>query len=291
MGKRRHEEEENHERWLVSYADFITLLFAFFVVMYAISSVNVGKYRVLSETLTEAFQDKPVVNRGTPVGVEEGGAIIAKPEAGLPIDQQEAEARILSEPEQIVQQQPVAKPIADTNGAADQQEGSSGQLAGIAQALMDKLGGVVDPKLVSVDYNERWVEVNLDSSLLFETGASRLSRNALRALKEISKVLRPLPNELNVEGYTDNIPIRSREFPSNWELSAARAASVVHFLARLGIDPGRLAAVGFGEHRPLADNDTPEGRAKNRRVTLLIMAANEGASRGSLRTTATEAGQ
>jgi chemotaxis protein MotB len=136
---------------------------------------------------------------------------------------------------------------------------------------------LISDGLADVQFNERWVEINLSSQMLFVSGEARLGQPALRALRDLSKSLRTLPNVINVEGYTDDKPIRTEAYPSNWELSSARAASVVHYLARLGVDPSRLAAVGFGEHRPRADNTTEEGRAKNRRIAILIMA--DGGSR------------
>ncbi len=294
MARRRiHDEDDNHERWLVSYADFITLLFAFFVVMYAMSTVNEGKYRVLSETLSESFVKDRQQERGMPIGIESGGAIIAKPEQGIeiehPIQSEDPITEVLSppDPEEIVpseakKEESIAPPQSQPQSSTQQRE--SAELSDIAQRLKDQLDNLILEDLAEVTYNERWVEVNLNSQMLFETGESRLSRPALSALRDVSRVLKTLPNAVNVEGYTDNVPIRTQEFPSNWELSSARAASVVHYFARLGVDPQRLAAVGFGEFRPIADNSTPLGRAKNRRVTLLIMSAKEGGgSRGSAR--------
>lgn len=298
--KRRHqEEEENHERWLVSYADFITLLFAFFVVMYAISSLNEGKYRVLSATLTDAFKDRSTTNRGTPVGIEVGGALVELPELardpgvipgqdpGAHTDRQRAELPEAQAHEVRIEQPKAAEPEVQPpspdseqaeaaksralNQALAQAKGAE-QLAALADALRQSLGDLISDNLASVTFNQRWVEVNLDSKILFESAAANLHQEALRALSAMSQVLRVVPNEINVEGHTDNIPISTREYPSNWELSSARAASVVHFMARQGLDPGRLSAIGMGEHRPLTSNLTPEGRATNRRVRLLIMA-------------------
>lgn len=293
--KRRHQEPENHERWLVSYADFITLLFAFFVVMYAISSVNEGKYRVLTETLDEAFTQRLADRGGDPVGVETGGAIIAKPEPIVlspesadqsAIDQQD---KVSEQPEEGTTKEQEKKPeeaVEQIDPQAEQGESSpqNEQLAAVASDVKARLADLIDQNLADVVFNERWVEINLSSQMLFETGEARLNRPALKALRDLSRTLRKIPNAVNVEGYTDNVPIRTREYPSNWELSAARAASVVHYLSRLGVDPSHLAAVGFGEYRPRADNDSPEGRAKNRRISLLIMAAKaDGEDRGSMR--------
>lgn len=294
--KRRQEEEENHERWLVSYADFITLLFAFFVVMYAISSLNEGKYRVLSATLTDAFKDRSTTNRGTPTGVEVGGALVELPEMAMApgvIPGQDPGAEVDRERAQLLEDQGKSanqaevsaqlnieepkpdqlEPTPEISGtAALTQATGSNQLAALADALRQSLGDLVTDGLASVTFDQRWVEVNLDSKILFDSAAANLHQEALRALAAMSQVLRVVPNEINVEGHTDNIPISTREYPSNWELSSARAASVVHFMARQGLNPARLAAIGMGENRPLADNATPEGRAMNRRVRLLIMA-------------------
>jgi chemotaxis protein MotB len=108
--------------------------------------------------------------------------------------------------------------------------------------------------------------------MLFESGSARLSREALKALRNVILIVKPLPNMINVEGHTDNVPISTISFPSNWELSAARAASVVHYFAKLGVASERMAAIGYGEFRPLSSNATAEGRKNNRRVNLLIMA-------------------
>lgn len=293
--KRRQEEEENHERWLVSYADFITLLFAFFVVMYAISSLNEGKYRVLSATLTDVFKDRSTTNRGTPVGTEVGGALVELPEMavdpgvipgkdpGAEVDRERAqqpEAKATEteqpRPEQLPKaEEPIPPGLKPTESKALLEAKGANQLAALADALRQSLGDLVTDNLATVNYDQRWVEVNLDSKILFESASANLHQEVLRALSAMSQVLRVVPNEINVEGHTDNIPISTREYPSNWELSSARAASVVHFMARQGLDPARLAAIGMGENRPLADNATPEGRAINRRVRLLIMALPE----------------
>ena len=118
----------------------------------------------------------------------------------------------------------------------------------------------------------------MKSKMLFESGSARLSRQALQALRKITRIIKPLTNSIHVEGYTDNIPIDTLFFPSNWELSAARAASVVHLFARFGVNPSRLAAIGYGEYQPIADNTTEEGRSTNRRIVLIILAkgAREG---------------
>ncbi len=242
--KKRHEEHENLERWLISYADFITLLFAFFVVMYAISSVNEGKYRVLADTLTDAFHNTPRTLKPIQVG-EEGIA-------GEPT---------LSEDERLGTD-PIDIP---TEGKAD--ESNLGQIADDFTQAMQSL---IDQDLININRDKNWVEVEINTSLLFTSGNAELEDEALPILRRLAGILKKYPNRIQVEGFTDNLPINTYLFPSNWELSAARAASVVHVFTQNRVNPQRMAAIGYGEFRPKADNATAEGRRKNRRVVLVI---------------------
>jgi len=253
--RRRHEEHENHERWLVSYADFITLLFAFFVVMYSISSVNDGKYRVLSNTLTEAFVAP--VRSSNPIQVGEELRSL-EPQVGEPVvpEQHSPEAM----PPDLLSEEQSGNSTADIR-----------TLDSVENALSQALLEYATQGLVNVTRTQRGIEVEMKSSMLFESGSARLSREALKALRDVILIVKPLPNLINVEGHTDNVPINTITFPSNWELSAARAASVVHYFAKLGVASKRMAAIGYGEYRPLSSNNSAAGRKNNRRVNLLIM--------------------
>jgi len=270
--KRRHEEHENHERWLVSYADFITLLFAFFVVMYSISSVNDGKYRVLSETLTDAFLTS--AQSMDPIQVGE------KVRTTVPVAGEFA----VSEPgtlEESDVNDPLDKPDEEvyetkgqpnvTDGAGDSGKGKTdATLDNTAENLKSALATFIDEDLVTVTKTARGVEVEMKSKALFPSGSARLSRKAISMMRNVARILSPLPNEIEVEGHTDNVPIKTILFPSNWELSATRAASVVHLLGRFKVNSGQMAAIGYGEYRPRADNTTADGRRENRRVALII---------------------
>lgn len=251
--KRRHDEHENLERWLVSYADFITLLFAFFVVMYAISSVNEGKYRVLSDTLTEAFQNQPRSMQPVEVGEQgtSGELTILDSQMGT-----------TGEPSAIDLDMPYTG-IGDGEG--------EGALDRIAEDFTKNLSPLIDQDLINVTQTEDWVEVEIKSSLLYGSGSAELEDEAIPILRRLAAILQRYPNQLQVEGFTDNLPISNYLFPSNWELSAARAAGVVNLFMRSGVDPDRMSAVGYGEFQPIADNNTAEGRSKNRRVVLVIM--------------------
>lgn len=247
MARRRREEEpENHERWLVSYADFITLLFAFFVVMYSVSSVNEGKYKVLSETLEGVFN----ATQKSIMPVQVGQETAAPPKS----DQ--------------VTVQPFDSTDKTPAGVSETENPKA--LSEIANQFYHKLEGLISDGLVSVNENEDWIELSLRNSLLFSSGDAVPVDQAFPLLDNISAVLKPYPNAVVVEGFTDNVPIRGSVYPSNWELSSARASAVVRLLIFGGIAPERLAAVGYGEFQPLARNDTPEGRQRNRRVVLLI---------------------
>jgi chemotaxis protein MotB len=234
--RRRHEEHENHERWLISYADFITLLFAFFVVMYAISSLNESKYQVLTESLTGVFNQPDRSLRPIPIGDEQPRSVQIQPD--LPAEQTGAEA-------------------VDT-------------LAQIADSFREAFGDLIASDQLTVRGNEMWIELELSSGLLFPSGDAIPRNEAFGITQRIAGILAPYQNPIKVEGFTDNVPIRSAAHPTNWELSAARAASIVRLLVANGIEPVRLAAVGYGEYQPVAENTSEEGRARNRRVVLLI---------------------
>ncbi len=267
--RKRHEDPANHERWLVSYADFITLLFAFFVVMYSISSVNEGKYRVLSNTLVGAF--KPSADEMNPIQIGDVATSLRPSDPGA-YNQEDSQPAHL---------EPLIDAVSpETSDQLDEVEPNQADLSSITADLKDSMSSYIGQGLIEVTQTKHWIEVEIKSKMLFASGTARISHKALNVMRAIAAILKPLPNVINVEGHTDNIPIKNAAFPSNWELSASRAASVVHIFTRLGIDPERLAAIGYAEHRPIADNTTAAGRQKNRRVSLLIMAGkNEQAGR------------
>lgn len=251
------EEHENHERWLVSYADFVTLLFAFFVVMYAVSSVNEGKYRVLSNSLEEAFSDtkrsmKPIQIGEVPKGQD---PIKLSP----PV---ETEPPLPLEPD---------LPESDKDDLADEVDRERKRLMRVAEQIEEVLFPYIDQELIEVKRDDFWIEVEMKSGILFGSGSADLEQEAFPVLKKLAEIFRELPNALQVEGHTDNFPIQTFQFPSNWELSAARAASVVRQFVQFGINPQRMSAAGYGEYHPVGDNKFEEGRYKNRRVVLVLL--------------------
>ncbi|MDI9245887.1 flagellar motor protein MotD [Marinobacter sp. CHS3-4] len=260
MRRRRTEEDDLHntERWLISYADFITLLFAFFVVMYSVSSVNEGKYKVLSETLTGVFNAPQRSFQPIEIGERPQGS-----------PEQAAEDVI---------QPPVTE--APRNPTMDE-AGRTEALRAMADQLALEFDELINQGVVTVESNEEWLELSLRNSLLFGSGDAEPHYDAFEVIETIASVLVDKDNAVRVEGFTDNQPIRTNAFPSNWELSAARAAAVVRMLTMEGVDAQRLAAVGYGQYQPVARNDTEEGRRRNRRVVLLI--SRDASIRGAMR--------
>jgi chemotaxis protein MotB len=244
------EKAPNHERWLVSYADFITLLFAFFVVMYAVSSVNEGKFKVLSESMQGTFNGP--AKRVMPVVIGD------EPMKSINFGTSQVELAPLAKTGE--------QELSDGTGTGDAQEEIE-QMQKEAEAGLSEL---IEKNLLTVTGNEMWFEIELKSGLLFESGNAEPTQEAVTLINEVAKVIKTKQNPINVEGYTDNIPIHNEEFTSNWELSAARSAAIVNLLVQAGVAPQRLAAVGYGEFRPIASNDNEEGRKANRRVVLVV---------------------
>lgn len=236
---------------MVSYADFITLLFAFFVVMYAISSVNEGKYKTLSDSLGHAFS-----NNG-----QQGDEIDPIQIGTLP-----------TTIDPIPLENPATADVEKRRELSDEILKERQQLSQVSDQFEQVLTPFIDDKLVSVKKHDYWIELEMNSEMLFLSGEAELSKKAIPVLKKIAEVINPLPNMVNIEGHTDNVPIDNLKFRSNWDLSSARATSVVHELVKEGIVPPRLSAIGYGEFHPIGDNKTEEGRFKNRRVVLVLMA-------------------
>ena len=260
MRRRRQQDDDLHnkERWLISYADFITLLFAFFVVMYSVSSVNEGKYKVLSETLTGVFN--------------------APQRSFQPIEVGDQPRRSTPQVAEDVIEPAVTE--APQNPSMSEQ-GRTEALRAMADRLALEFDELINQGVVTLETSDEWLELSLRNSLLFGSGDAEPHYDAFDVVEKIAGVLRNRDNAIRVEGFTDNRPINTGVFPSNWELSAARSAAVVRMLSMEGVEAERLAAVGYGEYQPVARNDTEEGRRRNRRVVLLI--SRDASIRGAMR--------
>lgn len=243
--RRREEEHENHERWLVSYADFITLLFAFFVVMYAISSVNEGKYKVLSNSLTNAFNNKTGESGGQPIAVIQGAPL-------MPV-------------------KPIAKPDKLADQKKEEKKNEQRQkMKNVADDIKNALQPLIAQGKVKLLETSRGVTIEINDSILFPAGQAKLQPASTSAMLAIAQVLATSDFPITIEGHTDNVPIATAQFPSNWELSAMRATTVLRLFNDGGVGAERLTAIGYGETRPIETNTTVEGRARNRRVSILI---------------------
>lgn len=239
--KKREEEPDDHGRWLVSYADFITLLFAFFVVMYAISSVNEIKYRDLTKSIGSAF------------GFEKVQTFVIN------------ETQAVSVPPAVISQ-PLKKKLAMAEVRKEREK-----MTAIGRDLMEIFSPFIQEGKVKVIQNARGVNVEINASILFAPAEATLSHESQEVLKEVARLLKDEKNHVQVEGFTDNLPINSVRYPSNWELSSARASSVVRLFIEQGVAENRMVVIGRGENDPIADNATAEGRSKNRRVALTVL--------------------
>jgi chemotaxis protein MotB len=272
--RRKPEEHGNHEAWAIPYGDLMTLLLAFFVVMYAISSVNAGKYRVLSDSLFAAFRGAPRSMQPIQVGEKQVGT---GADMNSTIVQQ---AMVDGKAQSHLAPVPVAVGMAKSGGNGNspiastlppQAAAAAAALTRVADEVARAMDQLVSKDMVTVRRSDFWIEVEMRTDILFPSGSARLADDAVNIIERLGGVLAPFPNPIRVEGHTDNKPIKTAVFYSNWELSAARAGSVVRVLSTHGVAPERLAVIGYGEQRPMKANDTAEGRNTNRRVVVVIL--------------------
>jgi len=241
MSRKKHAAPENHERWLVSYADFITLLFAFFVVMFASSQADKTKAKQVSQAVSEALE------RG-----RFGGAV-----AGLL-------GRTVNAKQPKRPPDPNTRPPAKAEG--------NGDLAGSLAYLNQELEPEIKTGKVKVELQARGLVISLREAAFFPSGDDRILPTAYDSLKKIAAVIDKLPNAVRLEGHTDAVPIHNSRFQSNWQLSAARGIAMLDmFTKTFGIPPQRLCIAGYADTMPVESNDSAEGRSHNRRVDIVIV--------------------
>ncbi|PTR28431.1 chemotaxis protein MotB [Luteibacter sp. OK325] len=279
MKRRHHEEHINHERWAIPYGDLITLLLALFVVMYAVSAVNETKFRVMAQSINEAFNGTgkviepireatpaaqvPLPNQSrAPVAAPIAKIDVPIPPRNLPLPGHEGAAPTRQESASINTATAANTTVGKTEDAS---------LSQIADEVQRAMKPLIDKNLVSVRQTKDWLEIEVRTDILFPVGVAKLQGTAEEVLRKLAGILGPFPNAMRIEGYTDNTPIATATFPSNWELSAARAATVARLLTTSGVDPHRVGIVGWGEFRPTTDNTSDEGRNRNRRVLIVVM--------------------
>lgn len=250
MSRRRHSSKShiNQERWLITYSDLITLLMIFFVVMYASSQIDTAKFQTLAVSLSQAMANQSLIDlNGSAVGGMNSGAV--SPNAGstsqktmTPADQQRLQS-LSEETKRLQELKQKLETYVQQNG------------------LQNK---------IDVNQTEESVQITMRDVALFDTGKADLKPEAVKTLGDIVPMLQGMKNSITIEGYTDNVPIHNAQFASNWELSSARALTVLHFFEQRGIQPARMSAIAYGEFRPVAPNDTAENRSKNRRVNVVV---------------------
>ena len=244
--KRKEEKEPNHERWLLTYSDLITLLMIFFVVMYASSTVSTDKYKKLSQSLNVAFEG----SGKTIIGSDSSSGIL---DASDSIVDKASDADKISEESKVLEE----------NKMEDIKKNVDKYL---------KQNGLSNS--VSTKIDERGLQVSLNSTLLFDSGQAEVKADSVKKLISIGKILNKVDNYVRIEGHTDSTPIYNYEFKSNWQLSAIRATNVTELLiSQAGIHPKRISAVAYGENRPVATNSTEIGKAKNRTVDIIILSS------------------
>jgi chemotaxis protein MotB len=245
--KNKHAEHVNNERWLVSYADFITLLFAFFVVMFSVSQVDSKRVGRFTQSFTEALDWSGMQAGGQ--GLLTGGKADTKQKSAA-IGNARAASRALE-----------SAAVSET-------------LQKLREAFEKESVQIPELKGLTVIRLRGEVVLRLPERLMFDVGDARLHDDGRKALSSIADVLASRPVRVRVEGHTDAKPISTPRYPSNWELSTDRAVAVVRYFVESGkLEPKALSAAGYGEYHPIADNDTPEGRAMNRRVDIILVAS------------------
>lgn len=250
MGRRRKQaEHENHERWLVSYADFITLLFAFFVVMFASSQTDKGKAQQMSEAVRTAFEQGSIgsalsgILGGTPDDLGKGSAQMKGPGGQSKLSKKEPT------------------------------EGRVAELAPTRNALSDLLKDELRAGKMQLSLEERGLVISFQQSAFFPSGTDEIPDETYEPIRKVASAILSVPNPVRCEGHTDSVPLRpDARFQSNWELSAARAIAMMELLAHCCEVPReRFSIAGYAENAPTADNSTEEGRRRNRRVDIVIL--------------------
>lgn len=291
MGKKaKHPEHENLERWLVSYADFITLLFATFTALYAIATAELANMEDVAKAIRASFEQQSLMHgiaslfdgessstdKQTVFEKEtgKGEGVMGQYERLLPSPGDAAAVQATLETlEKTVQ--PINEAIKEMNDQATTYrsgEGGEEKTPAVGPASLQQEDGI-PLRGVEVAVQERGVRVSFDSRLLFLPGTATLAPESRQLLNTLIERLRPhaANHIIQVEGHTDNQRITSAQYPSNWELSTARAATVVRAMIQKGYQPNRLAAVGYAETRPVASNASAKGRAENRRIDIMLL--------------------
>ena len=255
--RRRKDDHVSHERWLVSYADFITLMFAFFVVLYSSAQIDKRKAGQLAIAIQAAFQQMGIFDAAS------SRVALASAEP-TPI----ADVQIIENVKRLQNLGQLPSPAqGPTAGSVDRPK-----MDELQKKLEGALALQIDNRIISVVPNKEGIVVSLREAGFFQSGSTQLGPQTIPALASIVKIIGPEKMDIRIEGHTDNVPIHNPKYDSNWELSTARATEIIKlFITKFALAANRLSASGYGEYYPTASNDTAEGRAMNRRVDLVIL--------------------
>jgi chemotaxis protein MotB len=255
--RRREQDRVSHDRWLVSYADFITLLFAFFVVLYASSQVDKRKIGKLALSIQVAFQELGVFETSnTKIPLSDSEAV--------PFSQ----VQVVENSDKTTDLEHFVQPMKGMLSPSQQ----SVPMKNLQNELEKALAPEILKHVVEVKATREGLVVSLREIGFYNSGSANLRPSSKQAIDRLAAILGANPESLRIEGHTDNVPIHNSRFDSNWELSTARAADLIKlFITQYHFDPARLSAAGYAEYRPVASNATPEGRARNRRVDIVIL--------------------
>ena len=258
LKKRRHfVEQDNVDRWLVSYADYMTLLFALFVVLYAMAMVNEEPFETATESIGKVFQ----ANEELPKNRGHGDDI-------LDVNTSKTNKRLYGNAILDVAGPELVEGEITLSNVSDSEVGTN--LTSLEKELHTALYDLIESGYAQLQIDGDWLEIELNSGMLFPSGSSSATKNASTILEVIYDVIGSSSNFIRVRGYTDNQPINTEFISSNWELSVFRATAILRGLEDLSLDPARMAIEGYGEYYPREDNRTSEGRAQNRRVVIAI---------------------
>jgi len=240
-------EHENHERWLVSYADFITLLFAFFVVMFASSQADKGKAQQVSDSVKKALEG------------EKMSSVIAAILGGTPVDKGVGSAQMHG-------------PGGGERTVEKAKDDKLVELLPSLKVLSEELKAEIDAGRVQIDMQARGLVISFNQAALFPSGGDDVSPEAFESLDKVAAAIRRIPNPVRLEGHTDSKPINTARFHSNWDLSAARSIALLKLLSgQFNVPATRISVAGYADNAPVASNDTEDGRARNRRVDVVIL--------------------
>jgi chemotaxis protein MotB len=249
MARKKREAPENHERWLVSYADFITLLFAFFVVMFASSQTDKTKTQAVSDSVQKALKGESFNSVVTAIL---GGAVDVKGQGSA----------------QMKGPGGVKKELKTVDVKRD---GQIAELLPSLQILSKELGPEIKAGKLQINMGARGLVISFTQAALFPSGEDEIAKDFYPGIQKIANAIQQVPNPVKLEGHTDSVPIHNARFKSNWDLSAARSIALLDLFVKSGMPPGRISIAGYADTAPVDNNDTEAGRQRNRRVDMVVL--------------------